>query len=76
MDTHKVVPNMKGGVVVKITQNSRGTYDGIIETSNQNKYYFFNNDKFLNTELRYKFDVTTSDTDNCDDFVAINIVPF
>jgi hypothetical protein len=76
MDTHKVVPNMKGGVVVKIKQNSRGTYDGIIETSNKNKYYFFNNDKFLNTELRYNFDVTTSDIDNCDDFVAINIVPF
>ena len=74
MDTQKVGPIMKG-VVVEIKQNELGKYDGIIETSNKNKYHFFNNDIYLNIGLYYNFNMATSDVDDVD-FAAINVVPF
>ncbi len=66
-----VGPIMTGRVVV-ITQNAIGSYDGVIETSNGNKYYFVNNNALLNKETYYKFNITTGDAVNYD-FKAINI---
>jgi hypothetical protein len=74
MDSQKVGPIMTG-VVVENKQNNRGMYDGIIETSNYNKYHFFNNDTFLTIGMYYNFNMATSNINNCD-FIAINIVPF
>ena len=54
------------GVVVENKQNNIGTYDGIIETSNKNKYHFLNNDNNLNIGSHYNFNMATSNIDNND----------
>lgn len=74
MNTPEVGPIMKG-IVVEIKQNNIGTYDGIIETTNKNKYHFFNNANNLNIGSYSNFNMATSNLDNID-FEAINVVPF
>lgn len=71
METQKVDLIMKG-VVIENKQNENGTYDGIIETSNKNKYHFFNNNQFLTIGMFYNFNMSTTDMNGCD-FEAINI---
>ena len=68
----RLVGSIMKGIIIKNNKNKHGTYDGIIETINKNKYYYFNNYKSLNIGSYYIFNIVTSDRDLCD-FEAINI---
>lgn len=60
------------GIVVKNIKNINGTYDGILQTTNGNKYYYFNLNNCLNNGSYYYFNMATTNKDFID-FEAVNI---
>ena len=62
------------GMIIENTKNDDGTYDGVIKTSNGNKYYYFGVNKMLKKfiDIPCEFNISTSDKDFCD-FEAVNI---
>lgn len=67
------------GVAVRCIQNAEGTYDGVIKTSNNNKYPFFNNAERVYLHTWYQFQVAVATTDATDehdyDLMAIHLNP-
>lgn len=68
-----ISPTLIGSVIMQI-KNSNGSYNGVIQTSNKNKYEYFNNES-LELTSRYKFKLTTTHDQPLSEFVAINITP-
>ena len=60
------------GIVIENIKNDNKTYDGIVKTSNGNKYYYFNNNVNLNIDSQCEFNISTTNRFYCD-FEAVNI---
>jgi hypothetical protein len=59
------------GVLLECKKNSNETYDGYIQTTNGNNYYYFNHPVFLKPG-NYSFNMATTQKENID-FEAVNI---
>jgi hypothetical protein len=66
----KVGPLLHGNLL-ECKQNSNGTYDGVIVTNNENKYYFFNHPVSF-PRGNCSFNIATTEKENID-FEAVNI---
>lgn len=63
------------GMIIENTKNEDGKCDGIIKTSNGNKYHYFGADgnfRNFNINTPCEFNMSTTDNDFCD-FEAVNI---
>ncbi len=60
------------GVIIENIKNNNGLYDGIIKTSNGNKYNYFDVDINVNINDSCEFNMSTTTKDGCD-FEAVNI---
>jgi hypothetical protein len=71
METQIIGPQMQGKII-GFTRNSDGTYDGVIQTSNLNKYAFYNIYNLCNSTRECTFYMATSSRFD-DDFEAVNV---
>ncbi len=60
------------GMIIKNIKNENGKYDGVIKTSNGNKYHYFDIDVNVNVNDECEFNMCTTTRDDCD-FEAVNI---
>lgn len=62
------------GKLIHVHMDKDGLYNGVIQTSNENKYHFFDSEcKGLVIGMHLSFDMSITTRDNVD-FEAINII--
>ncbi len=71
MNSQTIGPITKGQII-KTSKNVNNTYDGIVQTSNKNKYYYFNIEKQFNINDVCVFNIATTLRNDCD-FEALNV---